>query len=174
MKPYEAKEHRPSDDELRQMIEDGMTSAMIAELVSDRAGTTEPIRRQSVDGWLKTAGIPPRRQAYKSRKKYIPWELTTQDNFHPITRRLRALAQREAGDPMSDGDAKLLDEFLSELRVADRVVAYDRVTGYRLIPRDHLFDRDDDWVRRAEGQKVPLRRVKKSTLRSGKDGVGRA
>lgn len=172
MKPYEAANYRPSDDDLKEMVGKGMTSQEIATQVSQSAGTT--IRRQSVDQWLKTAGIPRRRAAYKSRKKYIPWQLTTEDNFHPVTRRLRDLDKLEDGDPLTDGDRRLLEEFLQSLRDADRVVAYDRVTGYRLIPRDHVVDRDDDWVRRAPDQKVPLVRKKKSSLRSVRDGVGRA
>lgn len=123
----------PVDDVLIQHAEEGMSNREIGELY----GTTGEAVRQALQraGYQREESRP--RHAY-----YLPWKVRADHVGDVLARRLRAYSKRQQGKPLSDTDARLLDEWIAYMEGANRLgiplsVHYSRTDeeGFWLEPR---------------------------------------
>lgn len=122
----------PGDDQLRRMVERGMTHVQIAEQVSKETGVQ--VSRSTISAAISRAGLS-QRIRYSST---VPWSpIKTEHNHHYALEMLRVAARIEAGDKVP---AARLDRFNSwerRLRESDAVVAYryNSPDGFYYVPR---------------------------------------
>ena len=127
----------PPTDQLRVMVETGMTHQQIADKLY--AETGYPVARSTVTAALARAGISKPQPRYRQE---IPWTVSDIHTMeYPIVM-LRALGRRRAGLPMSDRDARRLDSWLDKLTQDGLIVAYcpDTVPGCHYLPGEWTAD----------------------------------
>lgn len=109
----------PSRDELKKMLDRGMTHKEIAEAVSRETG--HPVRRSTVSAAIHRAGLSGQSKKYDEE---IPWVVRQEHLTHYAARMLRLLGRRRAGVQNSDEMDARLDSWLQQLRENHAVVAY--------------------------------------------------
>lgn len=123
----------PEPDVLVRHATEGLTNKEIGELY----GVTGEAVRQALEkaGYERTSGRP-------SHAYYLPWKIRSDHIGDVLARRLRAYSKRMQGKPLSDSDARLLDEWLKFMDGGNSLgvplsVHYDRQDddGFWLEPR---------------------------------------
>lgn len=123
----------PEIDVLLEHVSKGLTNQEIGDLY----GTTgEAVRQQ-----LAAAGVR-RSESRPSHARYIPWKVRGDHVGDVIARRLRSYSKRQQGKPLTDTEARLLDEWIAFMEGANSFgvplsVHYDRNDdeGFWLEPR---------------------------------------
>lgn len=123
----------PSFDVLMQHVKEGLSNREIAELY----GVTGEAVRQALErgGFKREADRP-------NHAHYIPWKIRADHGGDVLLRRLRSYSKRQQGKPLSDTEARLLDEWLRFMEGGNSLgvplsVHYDRTDadGFWLEPR---------------------------------------
>lgn len=110
----------PAKDELRKMLDRGMTHGQIAELVYERTGAR-----------ITPAAVSVARNRYGLKRQIprypqaLPWRVKVEHNSRYVARMLRAHARRKAGLPLPPEVEKKLDTWINTLKVNNAVVHYN-------------------------------------------------
>lgn len=83
-----------------------------------------------------------------SHRRFIPWQCTKDDNFHPIAYALRAWSTEAQGKPVHPNQQWGLTRLQTHLAEHQMVVDYNRDEGFFLVPRDPVCDDPDLPIRR--------------------------
>lgn len=115
----------PPDDVLMQHVADNETNREIGE----RYGVSAEAVRQA----LVRAGVT--RETHRpSHGRYLPWKIRTDHVGDVIARRLRSYSKRAQGRPLTDTEARLLDEWI-------KFMEGDNPAG---VPLSVHYDRHDE------------------------------
>lgn len=109
----------PPRDELKKMLDRGMTHREIAEAVSKETG--HPVRRSTVSAAIHRAGLSDTAKKYDAE---IPWTVKEEHLTHYAARMLRLLGRRRAGVTNSAEMDARLDAWLRQLDENHAVVCY--------------------------------------------------
>ena len=121
----------PDRDELKKMLDRGMTHAEIAAFVSQQTG--HHVRRSTVSAAVHRAGLSGQAKRYADT---IPWTVRQEHLTAYPARMLRLLGRRRAGLQNSTEQDARLDSWLETLRENAAVVAYvpDTEQGWWYVP----------------------------------------
>jgi hypothetical protein len=129
----------PSDEKLRELLDQGLTQKEIGE----RYG----VRRQTVGYWVKRAGLSNRATAI-THKDYLPWNVRDTDHHDSIARALRWYSTLQQGGELDYVAKREVQRLLDFLKARNVVVNYDRDRGFFLVPRKPGVDKATDIIRR--------------------------
>lgn len=117
----------PPTSRLRALVEQGLTHAEIAELVTRETGY--PVSRSSVSAALFRAGETKRAKRYADE---VPWIVKEEHQTHYAARMLRLLGRRRKGIANSAEQDQRLDAWLKQLHDSGSVVIYvpDTESGF--------------------------------------------
>ena len=102
----------PDCDQLRKLVGDGKTRKEIAEMY----GVSYESARQA----LLSCGIEPQRERADMRH-YLPWRHRRADHeSNVLASRLRSYAKEQQGRPLTESEARLLDEWKQFMDGANR------------------------------------------------------
>ena len=124
----------PPKDELKKLLEAGLTHKEIALAVSKATGV--PVSRSTVSAAVHRAGLSEPNKKYNDE---IPWTLKEEHMTHYAARMLRLLGRRRRGIQNSQEMDERLDSWLNMLREEHAVVTYLPNT------RDGFFYVDGDF-----------------------------
>lgn len=114
----------PPTQELRKLVEAGLTHADIVEHI--RASTGVIVSRSAVSSALSRAGLTRETPRYKAE---IPWKVKGEHLTQYAPRMLRLLGRRRAGMELAPDEALRLDAWLDGLEEKGLVVAYAPENG---------------------------------------------
>lgn len=111
----------PSKDELRRLLDQGMTHQAIADYVYETTG--ERVGRVAVSSAVSRHALnaTPRRPRYD---RYIPWRVVGKHQKRYAARMLRLYSRRELGQRLPEVDARKLDSWLATMDADGVVVTY--------------------------------------------------
>lgn len=125
----------PPTQELRKLVEAGMTHADIAEHIRETTGLI--VSRSAVSSALSRAGLTREAPRYKEE---VPWKVRGEHLTQYAPRMLRLLGRRRAGFELSGDEETRLDAWLEGLKEKGLVVAYAPDAGGFLYVDDDEVD----------------------------------
>lgn len=129
----------PPTQELRKLVDDGLTHSEIAEFI--RASTGLIVSRSAVSSALHRAGLT--REAPRYRKE-VPWKVRAEHLTQYPARMLRLLGRRRSGLDLTRDEAVRLDAWLEGLEEKELIVAYcPDGEGFIYVDPDEVDDRPD-------------------------------
>lgn len=135
----------PSNDELRRLVELGMTHQQIANHWEQKTGVR--VSRSTVSVALSRAGLTKEAMRYRDE---LPWKVKTEHLTQYQARMLRLLGRRRQGVLLTDDESSRLDAWLEDLHDNKWVVAYAPDNdGFIYVDSDEKGDGSDG---------IPIRR----------------
>lgn len=127
----------PPTQELRRLVESGMTHVEIAEHVRKTTGLI--VSRSAVSSALSRAGLTTETPRYR---REIPWRVAAEHLTQYPARMLRLLGRKRAGvQPLNEDEQARLDGWLAALNDNDWVVAYAADgPGFLYVVADEVDD----------------------------------
>lgn len=126
----------PSDQQLKRLLEQGMTHDDIVAHIEATDGIR--VSRSTVSAAISRAGLSTTQHRYSEE---IPWTVKTQHLRDYQPRMLRLLGRRRAGEELNEIENSRLTNWLAMLEADNAVVGYDPEVGFAYIDRS-----DDDPV----------------------------
>lgn len=122
----------PSKDELRRLLDQGMTHQAIADHVYVTTG--QVVGRAAVSSAVSRHALnaTPRRPRYD---RYIPWRVLGAHQKSYPTRMLRLFSRRQLGARISPVDERRLDSWLASMDDEGVVVTYRPSLGFVYVDR---------------------------------------
>lgn len=126
----------PPVQDLRRLVEAGMTHAEIADHIHATTGLL--VSRSAVSSALSRAGLTDEAPRYRHE---LPWRVKAEHLTQYQARMLRLLGRRGAGVELSDEEAQRLDAWLDSLAERELVVAYaPDGGGFLYVDADEVDD----------------------------------
>jgi hypothetical protein len=126
----------PPTQELRKLVDAGLTHAEIAEWVKEHTGLI--VSRSAVSSALHRAGLTAEAPRYKDE---LPWRVRAEHLTQYPARMLRLLGRRRAGIELGREDVIRLDAWLEGLEEQGLVVAYVPAgSGFIYVTADEVGD----------------------------------
>lgn len=126
----------PSNQELKKMVDQGMTHQEIAEHVTRTTG--EVVQRSAISAALSRAGLAEQGKRYKDE---IPWKVKTEHLTQYPARMLRLLGRRNQGLTLTGDEEQRLESWLDLLHEEGAVVAYaPEGPGFMYVVADEKHD----------------------------------
>lgn len=125
----------PPTQELRKLVEAGLTHADIVEHLRETSGLM--VSRSAVSSALSRAGLTKETPRYREE---VPWKVRGEHLTEYPVRMLRLLGRRRAGFELSGDEAVRLDAWLEGLKEKSLVVAYAPDAGGFLYVDDDEVD----------------------------------
>lgn len=127
----------PDSNELKRLVELGMTHQQIADYWNEKTGAN--VSRSSVSAALSRAGLTEREgMRYKEE---LPWRVKGEHMTQYPARMLRLLGRRRAEVELTDDEESRLDAWLESLEEREIVVAYAPDNGgFIYVDADEIGD----------------------------------
>lgn len=109
----------PDTQELRRLIESGLTHQQIADMTFERTG--HRVSRGAVSSAVSRAGLSAEGKRYRET---LPWRVRIEHSKHYAARMLRLLGRRMRDEPLHPEDGDRLDSWMQKMKDEGTVVAY--------------------------------------------------
>lgn len=134
----------PPVQEIRKLLDGGMTQAQAAEYLSKQTG--HKITRSAISVALTRAGLTEPNPRYEEE---IPWKVGQAHLRAYPARMLRLLGRANAGGRLTQEENGRLTSWLDNLAKEQAVVAYSPTAGFLYVPADEVGDGENG---------IPIRR----------------
>lgn len=131
---------RLPDDVMQRLVERGLGNSQILHILLQDHGVKTVT--SSITRWKERHGYPVRKST-EERLSLIPWRVSPAHSSNILYRRLRTAARARANRPLDRPSKLSLAAFEQDMSMlADKVIHYDRVNGWSLVPRRPGIDED--------------------------------
>lgn len=125
----------PPAQEIKKLLDGGMTQAEVAEHLSKQTGTK--VTRSAVSVALSRAGLTSENPRYSDE---LPWKVARPHLTAYPARMLRLLGRARAGGRLSKDEDQRLTSWIDTLSAEGAVVAYSPTVGFLYVTADEVGD----------------------------------